>query len=104
MTYLKIKDTLYPATFRGRVQDTDWNNRASMAITLETDYETASGLFVDDLEWSLVQQFDGEEPVITDYSEYCVAGAITDNRNGTLTVKMGKLLDSEALAIITGGV
>ena len=114
MTYLKINDTLYPAFFRGRVQDNDWGGRSSFAATLTMDYETASEIFEDDLAWSLVQQgeavadADGNpvmpEPVETDYSEYCIAGPITDNRDGTVTVKMGKLLDAEALAIITGEV
>ena len=113
MTYLKINDTLFPAFFRGRVQDNEWGGRASMAATLTMDYATASEIFVDDLAWSLVQQgeaiadADGNpvmpEPVETDYSDYCVAGSITDNRDGTITAKMGKLLDAEALAIIMGG-
>ena len=33
-----------------------------------------------------------------DNSEYDVAGSITDNRNGTITAKMGKMTDSEMLA------
>lgn len=113
MTYLKIGDTLYPANFRSRAQDTDWNNRASMAITLQMDYDTAAALFVTGLQWQHVNQgsayadADGNpivpEPVITDYSEYEVAGAITDNRNGTVTVKMGKAIASESNAVLTGG-
>ena len=112
-TYLKINDTLYPATFRGRTVDSDWNGRNSIAVTLEMTYAEAAEVFVDGLEWSLVQQHgayadaDGNpvtpDPVVTDYSDYCVAGPITDNRNGTVTVKMGKLTDAEALAIILGG-
>ena len=114
MTYLKINDTLYPAYFRGRVQDNDWGGRSSFAATLIMTYEQAVEIFVDDLAWSLVQQgeaiadADGNpvmpESVETDYSEYCIAGPITDNRDGTVTVKLGKLLDAEALAIITGEV
>ena len=108
MTYLKINDTLYPAYFRGRVQDNEWGGRASMAATLNMNYATAAEIFVDDIQWSLVQQgeavadADGNpvmpEPVETDYSDYCVAGSITDNRDGTITVKMGKITAEEALA------
>lgn len=111
MTFVKINGALYPATVSGRVADQDWDGRASKAITLEMDYATAIGLFVDGLVWSIVQHdevptFDenGEQTGTEiretewDNSDYDVAGSITDNRNGTITVKMGKITDSEALA------
>ena len=123
MTYIKINETLYPATVSGRVQDKDWDNRESKAITLEMDYATAVALFVDGLAWSIVQQREvpvferdengefvldedgnriqtGTEMQETEFdnSEYDVAGSITDNRNGTITAKMGKKTDSEMLA------
>lgn len=117
MTYIKINDTLYPATISGRVQDNEWDERESKAITLEMDYETAIGLFVDGLAWSIVQQeevpvFDengnqtGAEMQDTEWdnSEYSLAGDITDHRDGTITVKMGKLTDlEEAYEIMLGG-
>lgn len=123
MLFIKINETLYPATISGRVADKDWDNRASKAITLEMDYATAIALFVDGLNWSIVQQNevpvyqvdeDGRavldesgNPIQTgtkiqesewDNSEYDVAGSITDHRNGTITAKMGKITDAEALA------
>lgn len=116
MTYIKINETLYPATISGRVSDKDWDNRESKAITLSMDYATAIGLFVDGLAWSIVQQ--DEVPVFDkngeqtgtemretewDNSEFDVAGSVTDHRNGTITAKMGKITDAEALAIILGG-
>ena len=110
MTYIKINETLYPATISGRVQDNDWDKRESKSIKLEMDYATAIGLFVDGLAWSIVQQnevpvFDengeqtGTEVQNTEFdnSEYCLAGSITDNRNGTVTAKMGKPTEVEAL-------
>ena len=111
MTYVKINGTPYPATISGRVADKDWDNRASKAITLEMDYATAMSLFVDGLAWSIVQEVDvpvldengaqtGTEVQETEYdnSEYDVAGPVTDHRNGTITAKMGKITDAEALA------
>lgn len=123
MTYIKINETLYPATISGRVADKDWDNRASKAITLEMDYAAAIALFVDGLAWSIVQQNEvpvyqvdenGNEvldengnPIQTgteiqesewDNSDYDVSGAITDHRNGTITAKMGKITAAEALA------
>ena len=101
MIYLKINDTLYPADFRQRVQDADWSGRGSMAITVSMSHEQAAQIFVNGLQWQHVQQLDGEN-VVTDYSEYEMAGPITDNRDGTVTAKMGKALSSECNAALTG--
>lgn len=108
MNYVKINGILYPAEIMGKMQDRDWGNRESKAITLEMDYATAIGLFVDGLAWSIVHQPDSYEnekgetvvpdPIEYDNSDFYVAGAVTDNRNGTVTVKMGKKTDSEMLA------
>ena len=117
MTYIKINDTLYPATISGRVSDNEWDKRESKSITLDMDYETASSLFVDGLAWSIVQKqeapvFDEEgnqtgteiKETEWDNSEYSLAGDITDHRDGTITVKMGKLTDlEEAYEIMLGG-
>lgn len=121
MTYIKINETLYPATVSGRVSDNEWDKRESKSITLEMDYETAKSLFVDGAAWSIVQQQEvpvfkqdeNGEPVQTgtemqetefDNSEYSLAGDITDHRDGTVTVKMGKLTDLEmAYEIMLGG-
>ena len=102
MTYLKINDTQHQATFRGYTKDREWDDRASKAITVEMTYEEAMETFVDDLEWAIVYE-DGEVTEVYDNSEFSVAGPVTDNRNGTVTVKMGKITDAELLAILTGG-
>ena len=130
MTYIKINGELYPASIDGRVSDLDWDKRESKSITLDLDYETASSLFVDGLAWSIVQQSEvpvyqmdenGEyvldengEPVQTgteiqetefDNSDYNLTGDITDHRDGTVTIKMGKLTDlEEAYEIMLGGI
>jgi len=108
MIHIKMNDTLYPASIRGYVKDNDWNDRESKAITLEMSYADAMALFVDDLPWAIVYQADsyvdenGEmitpDPEVYDNSEYSVAGPVTDNRDGTVVVKMGKITDGEALA------
>lgn len=118
MTFIKIGDTLYPAKIDGKMRDLDWDNRASKAITLEMDYATASALFVDGLAWAIVQQeevptYDADgnqtgtemQEAVFDNSDYCIAGDITDHRDGTITVKMGKLTDlEEAYEIMLGGI
>ena len=100
MTYLKINDTLYPATFFERGRDNDWDNRRSMAITVGMTYEQAAQTFVNGLQWSLVNQ--DIETEIRDCSEYEVAGPITDNRNGAVTAKMGKAVAADTNAVLTG--
>ena len=97
MTYLKIKDIQIPAEFVGRERDREWDDRASKAITVAMTYEEAMATFVDDLEWAIVYE-GGETTEVYDNSEYSVAGPVTDNRNGTVTVKMGKIAAEEALA------
>ena len=100
MVYLNINDTLYPASFRQRIMDTEWDNRGSMAITVTMTHGEAAALFcnIQDKEGNMVTP----DPTVTDYSEYEVAGSITDNRNGTVTVKMGKPADGEVLGILVG--
>lgn len=118
MIFVKINNKLYPATISGKVTDKDWDNRESKSIKLEMDYETAIGLFVDGMAWSIVQQeevpvFDengeqtGTELKETEFdnSEYNLAGDITDHRDGTITAKMGKLTPlEEAYEIMLGGI
>lgn len=129
MTYIKINNTKYPATVKGKMSDTAWDGRASKAITLDMDYATASALFVDGLAWSIVQEqevptyemdengqavldVDGDPKQIgtevqeTEYdnSDYCLAGDITDHRDGKITVKMGALTEVEqAYELMLGG-
>lgn len=101
MTYIKIEDVLYPASVSGKLEDRVWDNRESKSITLEMDYVTAAGLFVNDLAWGIIYEEPQEDgSVVTeeyDNSEFCVAGSITDNRDGTVTVKMGKHTEVESL-------
>ena len=91
MAEVKINDTLYPAVIAGKMQDASWDNRSTKTITLEMDYATAVELFVDGVEWSIVD----DENTEYDNSEYSLAGDITDHRDGTLSVKMGKMTDLE---------
>lgn len=128
MIYVKIGDKQFPATVNGRIKDTAWDGRASKEITCEMTYAEAVELFQDGTAWSIVSTNDVVEvkldeagnpvldengdPIVEvvekveeyDNSDYCVAGDITDHRNGTITVKMGKLTDlEETLALVYGG-
>lgn len=124
-TYIKIQNIQYPASITGRLHDGDWDDRASKAIRLEMSYADALALFVDDVQWSILQDMEtfedreeemfneetGETEVITttvpvtileeyDNSEYSIAGDIIDHRDGTVTVKMGKLTAEELFAMV----
>lgn len=112
MIYFKTNNTEYPASIAGKMTDRDWDNRESKAVTLTATYAQAAQLFVDGLSWSIVQRdtvpvygADGNPTGTTeeqvqewDNSDFCVAGSITDNRDGTCTVKMGKKTASDVLA------
>lgn len=101
MIYFKANNTEYPASIAGKMTDREWDNRKSKAITLEMTYAEAAQLFVNGLSWSIVQrETEGSETTEQEWdnSDYCVAGAITDNRDGTITAKMGKKTASDVLA------
>lgn len=111
MTYVKINGTTYPAVINGKHIDREWNDRESKTITLEMAYTDAIGIFVDDLAWSILMDVEQEQEdgsIVTvqeeyDNSDYSMAGSVTDNRDGTLAVKMGKPTKIEMLeSRITG--
>lgn len=112
MTYVKINEALCPCIIIETPADHEWGNRNSQTITLELDAATSASLFVDEVPWSVVRGEPESDPETgetipapeTDMSDFCVAGPIVDNRDGTVTVKMGKLTDlEEAYEIMLGG-
>lgn len=121
MIFVKINETLYPAQIIGKLVDRDWDSRASKAITVEMEHELAANLFVDSAPWAVIERVESvtyvtdengemhEEITTQDYeydnSEYSIAGQIVDHRDGTLTIKMGKLTElEEAYELLFGGI
>lgn len=108
MINIKINQTLFPARVTAITRDPIWDWRDSKSITLEMTHAEAAGLFVDGAAWSEVvpersyTKPNGETVTVPereiDCADYCVAGSITDHRDGTVTVKMGKKTDGEMLA------
>ena len=110
-TSIIINNVEYPAEISGVLQNPKWDRRDTKAITLEMTHAQAVSLFVDGLAWSIKQvntypvfdkqgQPTGETKTETqtfDNSDYCVAGSITDNRDGTVTCMMGKPTETETL-------
>ena len=113
MTYVKINGTTYPAIINGKIADREWDGRESKTINLEMSHAEADAIFVDGLAWSIIADTvkeveqtreDGSVEIVEvpaqeeyDNSDYCVAGDITDHRDGTLSVKMGKPTQIEQL-------
>ena len=124
MIYVKVNGTLYPATIDGQMQDYTWDNRESKTITMQGTYDEIVELFGDNAPWSIVMKEtvqkrseDGslvldeagnpvteEQTSEWDNSEFSMSGPITDNRDGTVSIKMGKPTDLEdAMELLLGG-
>ena len=124
MIYVKVNGTLYPATIDGQMQDYTWDNRESKTITMQGTYDEIVGLFKDGTPWSIVMKEEVQKrnedgslvldkagnPVMEeqtsewDNSEFSMSGPITDNRDGTVSIKMGKPTDLEdAMELLLGG-
>lgn len=124
MIYVKVNGTLYLATIDGQMQDYTWDNRESKTITMQGTYDEIVGLFKDGTPWSIVMKEEVQKrnddgslvldkagnPVTEeqtsewDNSEFSMSGPITDNRDGTVSIKMGKPTDLEdAMELLLGG-
>ena len=124
MIYVKVNGTLYPATIDGQMQDYTWDNREAKTITMQGTYDEIVGLFKDGTPWSIVmketvqKRNEDGSPVLDeagnpvteeqtsewDNSEFSMSGPITDNRDGTVSIKMGKPTDLEdAMELLLGG-
>lgn len=122
MTYIKANGKIYPAVVSRRMEDYGWDSREVKAITLEMAYSEVLDLLHDNTPWSIIvkepllddngnQALDeagnlilDEEGTEIDMSEYSMSGDITDHRDGTVTIKMGKPTDLEnAYEMLIGG-
>ena len=97
-TFVKINSVNYPADIFGHVRDTAWDGRESKVIVLALTIQEALDLFVDGLQWAIVY---GTQTIPQD--DFIIAGPITDNRDGTVSVRMGKATATEVSNVITGG-
>lgn len=121
-TYIKVNNTEYPATITGILKDREWNEREVKNIRLTMTATDAAALLPDNTPWSIVQREtvpkydeDGQptgetEEVVNEWdnSMYSLSGAITDHRDGTVSIKMGKPTETEnavgAVVALTGEV
>ena len=96
-TFVKINSVNYPAEIYGHVRDRDWDNRESKVIVLALTIQEALALFTDNVQWSIVY---GTQIIPQD--DFIIAGPITDNRDGTVSVRMGKPTAAEVSSVIMG--
>ena len=107
--YLKVNGQEYPAKFISKYQDLNWDKRETQTVQLTMPYAQAAALLTTGTPWSIVQRDtvdvldeqgkptgETEERVQEyDNSAYSLAGDITDHRDGTVFIKMGKPTESE---------
>ena len=108
--YIKVNNTEYPAEINGNPKDRSWGERDTKTITLTMTATEAAALLPSGTPWSIVQREtvnkldnDGNptgqtEEVVNEWdnSEYSLSGAITDHRDGTISIKMGKPTETES--------
>ena len=108
--FIKVNGQEYPATCIYNYKDRNWDMRETQTVQLTMTAAEAAALLPDNTPWSIVQretqdvldeqgQPTGEtEEVVTeeDMSEYSLSGAITDHRDGTVSIKMGKPTETES--------
>lgn len=108
MVQIKVGETLYQAAVKGKLVDPSWDGRATKEITLKMSYSEAIEVFVNNVAWGIVEDYVLEDgttgQMFYDNSDFSIAGDLTDHRDGTVTVKMGKPTELEnALALLLGG-
>lgn len=107
--YIKVNSTEYPAEVTYSGTDYEWGGRDTKTIRLHMTSAEAAELLPDNTPWTIVQR--EAVPVLDesgtptgqteerieewDNSEYCKSGVITDHRDGTVSIKMGKATETE---------
>lgn len=123
MIFVKVNETILPASIEGRLVDKEWNNRESKFITIKSDYNTINNLFKEGTTWFITEEItvpvidDNGEAILDeqgnptfqtellefDNSDFNIRGDLIVHTNGTCTVKMGKETDTEKLLIMLYG-
>lgn len=107
--FIKVNGQEYPVTHISKYQDASWGGRSTQTLYLTMTHDQVAALLPDNTPWSIVQRDmvnvldeqgnpTGEtKEVVNEYdnSEYSLSGAITDHRDGTVSIKMGKPTETE---------
>lgn len=108
--FIKVGGQEYPATLIYNYKDRNWDMRETQTIYLTMSHDATAALLPDNTPWSIVQRNTvdvldeqgnptGEtKEVVNEYdnSAYSLAGDITDHRDGTVSIKMGKPTETES--------
>ncbi len=113
MIYVEVNGHMYEAEVSGILGDIDWDRRDTKSIRAVMTYQQVVDNFKNNTPWYIhqtyeeLERYDPErDEIITvpedvfDNSEYCLAGEITDHRDGTCTIKMGKLTELEQVLAV----
>ena len=103
-TYLKANNTETPCEAAEHYRDSAWG-RPTCTVTIKASAAEVAALLPDGAAWSLIEREDvlDENGMPTgqtvdherDMSEYSLSGDITDHRDGTVSIKMGKPTETE---------
>ena len=116
-TILKANNTETPCEAAEHYRDSAWG-RPTCTVTIKASAAEIAALLPDNAPWSLIEREDvlDESGAPTgqtvdherDMSEYNLSGDITDHRDGTVSIKMGKPTETEnavgAVTALTGEV
>lgn len=116
-TYLKANNTETPCEAAEHYRDSAWG-RPTCTVTIKASAAEIAALLPNNAPWSLIEREDAldESGAPTgqtvdherDMSEYSLSGDITDHRDGTVSIKMGKPTEVEsavgAVVALTGEV
>lgn len=120
--FIKVNGQEHPAACIYNYKDRNWDMRETQTVHLTMPYAQAAALLPSGTPWSnvfreTVDKVDNDgnptgetDEVVTeeDMSAYSLAGEITDYRDGTVSVKMGKPTETEnavgAVVALTGEV
>lgn len=103
-TILKANNTETPCEAAEHYRDSAWG-RPTCTVTIKASAAEIAALLPNNAPWSLIEREDvlDESGAPTgqtvdherDMSEYSLSGDITDHRNGTVSIKMGKPTETE---------
>lgn len=113
--YLKANNTETPCEAAEHYRDSAWG-RPTCTVTIKGNAAEIASLLPNNAPWSLIEREDAldENGMPTgqtvdherDMSEYSLSGDITDHRDGTVSIKMGKPTETEsavgAVVALTG--
>ena len=95
--FIKIQNEIFPCLAcytTGTGEDWGFRNAYMITITNAT-YADVARLFIDGAKWGTTMTTTGED--FADHSDYCIAGKITDHRNGRFDILMGQKTDEEKM-------